>query len=164
MADLYASLRSIVDQPQKLFQIILRVLKYLSLACLIFCAIGLTHAIKRIYPLWVNDAVTQGIIVGYQPTSWHQHSSTGGRVVTTQLPIVEFIVDKKPVRFIDHFGHDIQHLQATVPVIYAADQPELAIIDKDPLKNWLEVYIWLFGLICGVLGLKRFSQIRVSDL
>ncbi|TEU28674.1 DUF3592 domain-containing protein [Alkanindiges illinoisensis] len=164
MADLYASLRSIVDQPQKLFQIIFKVLKYLSLACLIFCAIGLTHAIKRVYPLWVNGAVTQGIIVAYQPTSWHQHSSTGGRVVTTQLPIVEFTVNKKPVRFTDHFGHDIQHLQATVPVIYATNKPELAIMDKGPLKNWLEVYIWLFGLLCGVLGLKRFNQIRVSDL
>lgn len=77
---------------------------------------------------------------------------------------LEFTVNKKPVRFTDHFGHDIQHLQATVPVIYATNKPELAIMDKGPLKNWLEVYIWLFGLLCGVLGLKRFNQIRVSDL
>ena len=145
----------------KTADIIFKTFKYISLAGLIFCLYGLSISIKKNYPLWVNPLYTEGTIINYKTVSWESRRAYAGSLTTptsANLPIVEFQSHEgKTIQFTDNLGHNILKKGASIPVIYAKNNPSNAVVNKGAW-GWFNTYIWLFGAIASSLGILRFNK------
>jgi hypothetical protein len=100
----------------------------------------------------------EGRIIGYQPRSFRSSrsetfSSTG------YMPVVEFSIEGRTVRFEDWLGSSVEGpLNAHVTVLYDPVKPYVAMIDR-PIWNWLPwapiSTVGLFLLSVGITGLLR---------
>lgn len=141
--------------------IIFKIFKYISLVGLIICFYGLSVSIKKSFPLWVNPMYAEGTIINYKTVSWESRRAYAGSMTTptsSNLPVIEFHSHEgKTIRFTDNLGHNILKRGASVPVIYAKDNPPNAVINKGAW-GWFDTYIWLFGFIVSLLGIHRFNK------
>jgi hypothetical protein len=117
---------------------------------------GLAGVGMLIFGLWLgaphidlmrHGARASGRIVDFKHVTWW--TSTGSSMKTTAaLPIVEFPLAGRMIRFDDWLGGRAAEFQgATVPVLYRADHPSTAMIDR-PLWNWMP---WGFAEAIGAL-------------
>lgn len=143
----------------KLAGVIFTVLKYVSLACLVYCTLGLGLSLQRNGPLWLAPLHAEGRVVGRREVSWLSTTNETTQTVSARLPLVAF-TDAQGIErtFTDRFDHGTI-LGQVVPVTYAKGNPALARIDRG-LLNGLETFIWLFGVIGGLLGTIHFSRAR----
>lgn len=145
----------------KITGLILKVLKYLCMAMFVYCLSGLAVSIKKNLPLWINPAHATGTIVDYQDASWQSYVDGTYTSISTKLPVVEFQdAENNRIRFTDNTGQN-SAIYGEVKVIYAKNAAGNAQIDKG-LLNWLDNYIWLFGTLCGLLGMTRLSNANIE--
>jgi hypothetical protein len=143
----------------KLASVIFTVLKYVALACLVYCTVGLGLSLRRNGPLWLAPLRAEGRVTGHREVSWQSTANETSQTVNARLPLVTFKdAQGIPRTFTDRFDHGTVRGQA-VPVIYAKSSPNLARIDRG-LLNGLETAIWLFGVIGGLLGTIHFPRAR----
>ena len=145
-----------LDLPE-IMKVIQNVLKYISIGIFVYCLIGLSNSLKRNYPLWANPMYAAGTIVDYREVSWVTMTEGSSIQTTTKLPVVEFHnAGNTKIKFTDSVGHNYT-VTGSVPVIYSSADSSNARIDKG-LLNWIDTYIWLFGFIGGLLGMRRFTK------
>lgn len=148
-----------LDLP-KIAATLFAVFKLLSIAGLVFCLYGLGASIHQNYPLWLDARYAEGTIVDYKEISWESRNSDGSSSPTSgKFPVVTFQDSTGALKkFTDNFAHGSSSLGAKVNVIYSPNAPDRAMVDKG-IGNWLATIIWLFGVVCSLLGIKRFSKV-----
>ena len=133
------------------FQCFLTAMMGLLLITLAYFMGGNTH-----FPLILDGVRTQGRIVDFQE---HVSRSRKGASPTAYMPIVEFKIGNKVVRFSDWLGSETNSLpDGDVPVIYDAANPTVAMIDR-PIGNWMPWSpIFIVGLFGVLLGIKNWIK------
>ncbi len=150
------------SQLKRIARLMLKGMRLLSFACLVYCGLGLWSSVERNYPLWTEPIRTNGTVIDFSDVSWQTQDNGIHFTTSTKLPIVEFKDDKnQSQRFTDRIGRDIEIYQS-VPVIYANQDSANARIDRGIL-NWFDTYIWLFGTLGGLLGVFQLSDSKVEE-
>ena len=150
------------DLP-KIVGTVLCVIRFFSIACFLYCAVGLYQSLSKSIPIWRAPRYAEGKIIENQERAWQQYQHEQYIGVTAQMPVVEFRDEANtPIRFIHNIGP--QNVQVgPVPVIYASGDPQNARINKGWM-NWLGDYIWLFGMIGSLLGVIRLTSANIKTI
>lgn len=103
--------------------------------------------------LILNGVRTQGVIVDHALHS----SSFKGSTSSSYIPIVEFTIENRVVRFSDWKGTQSPTLDR-VGIIYKSEDPAVAMIDR-PVWNWLPWGpIFLLGLLLTLVSIKNWLK------
>jgi len=117
-------------------------------------SIGIVH-----FDLIMEGTRTQGLVIAFKEEHYEARSGTGTTMRTALLPIVEFQAARKSVRFKDWKGTNGEiQLNELVPILYKANQPSVAMIDR-PVWNWMP-WAPIFGLGCFLclVGVKGWIK------
>ena len=158
MADLEVK----IDLP-KMVGVMLHILRYFSIGCFLYCAVGLYQALSKSIPVWVAPRYAEGLIVGHQERAWQQYQNPIYIGVTAQMPVVEFRDESNTtIKFIDNIGR--QNVEVgRVPVIYASGDPQNARVNRGWM-NWIDTYIWFFGMLGSLLGMIRLTSAKIKTM
>jgi hypothetical protein len=97
--------------------------------------------------LMLDGARTTGRVVGYEERLFGRSGSSTAHTLAF-MPVVEFDVAGRAVRFTDWLGSSSQAgLHERVPIIYRRVEPTVAMIDR-PVANWLP---WAPIVVVGLL-------------
>jgi len=126
------------------------------------CQIGRTHI-----SVLQGGIKTQGKIVAskIQPFSTAYPNSTRVQQGTISLPIIEFQVGDTSLRFKDWIGEDSSYsdIADPVPIIYSAENPSVAIVDR-PIVNWLSwAPIFVIGLLLVLWSIKNLYVVNFRE-
>ena len=112
------------------------------------------HIGKVHFHLITEGIRTQGTIVGSEYVHF-------GRDDTAFMPVVEFQIGNRAVRFQDWKGsHSGGGINDSVPVIYDAVDPSIAMIDR-PIWNWFPwAPLFVVGLFLVLVGVKGGLKCR----
>jgi hypothetical protein len=107
-----------------------------------------------------KGARTQGKIVGFQPVLIQTHrnpSSTGSLGRMIYLPVVEFRVNDRLVRFREQkLLPNGEGVGWSVTILYDPSDPSIAMVDRASW-NWLPwAPFFAMGFVVGLAGLKGF--------
>jgi hypothetical protein len=111
---------------------------------------------------------TQGKIVDSKMEIFTTRAGSGSTTShNAHMPIVEFQVGDRTVRFKDWLGsRSSPTLNQVVSVIYARDEPAIAMIDR-PVMNWIPwapiLAVGLFLVVVGTNGLSRSCLKEVKN-
>ena len=102
---------------------------------------------------------TGGRIVGFQQEYFR--SSSGSSSTTAYMPIVEFRVQDRVIRFEDWLAGSDSGKNTPVIVLYDPSNPSLAMIDR-PTMNWIPwAPISAVGLFLVLVALPGFFRSRM---
>jgi hypothetical protein len=147
----------------KIIGIVLHILRYFSIGCFLYCAIGLYQALSKNIPVWLAPRYAEGLVVGYQERAWQRYQDQIYIGVTARMPTVEFRDETNTtIKFIDNFGRQNMEV-GRVPVIYASSDPQNARINRGWM-NWIDAYIWLFGTLGGLLGMIQLTSAKFRTI
>jgi len=105
------------------------------------------------FHLILEGVKAQGRIVDHKQYS----SSTKGPTSISYIPIVEFQIENRIVRFTDWKGSQSTSLDP-VPIIYNSDDPSEAMIDR-PIWNWMPwAPIFFAGLFLVLVSIKNWLK------
>lgn len=153
-------MNNVSDRIGEYFPIIIKMLKYVSIAGFIYCLYGVSVGVIKNYQLWINPINTEGKIVGYKKVFIRNNFDNSSNAFGTKLPIVEFKDKKGNVnRVVGRFGDETTRKGDKVSVLYSEKDSKNSIINKGFFNNWLDIFIYLFGLIGFFLGVKRFTNL-----
>jgi Protein of unknown function (DUF3592) len=117
--------------------------------------IGRSHAL-----LLLSGTRTSGTIVALKQEQIRSLRSASF-YRTAYLPIVEYRVAGRIVRFEDWLGRGNQTVGSTVPILYDAANPSVAMIDR-PVWNWFPwgptALVGVLVLVSGTIGLVRLKR------
>ena len=105
--------------------------------------------------LLLDGIKTEGKIVEYK-----QQVFVGGNrfYSTIFMPVVEFKIGNKEVRFRDWLGNRSNSLPGEfVPVIYNSANPSIAMVDR-PVWNWIPFSIFIAGLLLVLVSIKNWIK------
>jgi Protein of unknown function (DUF3592) len=118
-------------------------------------------------PLVLHGAQTQGRVVSFRAVRRSDRSGANARLSDTDytsLPTVEFSAAGRIVRFEDWAAPSDPSVGSSVPVLYDAGNPSVAMIDRGAL-NWLP---WApcaaIGLLLALVALKGLFVFLFSSL
>jgi hypothetical protein len=128
--------------------------------CIMFVAYQIGH--KHICLL--QDGVrTQGRIAEYKDevfiTTVTNFSNTSTRQGMISLPIVEFRIEDRVIRFKDWIGRESRYVATgIVPVIYSSGDPSIAMVDR-PILNWMPwAPVFIAGLFLALVSVKNWLR------
>jgi hypothetical protein len=100
-----------------------------------------------------------GRVVGYQQHDFISSTGNSRSYTTGFLPVVEFNVNGRDVRFTDWLGSSSTgRLPDKVTVLYDVSVPSIAMIDR-PVMNWIPwAPIAAVGCFLCIVGLKGFLR------
>jgi len=104
----------------------------------------------------IRDGVrAPGVIVGYQKQYFRGSDGRVSSGTVASMPIVRFHAGGQDVKFKDWMGTNAEVLNVRVTVVYDAEKPSLAMIDR-PVWNWIPwgptLGMGLFLCLVGVRG------------
>jgi hypothetical protein len=118
---------------------------------------GLGYRIGNVQFDLIREGVrTSGRIVRFEYVTYSTTGARGARSSTSAFhPIVEFEVDGRRVRFRDRIGSASGGLNDVVPVLFSAERPSMAMIER-PFWNWIPwaptFIVGAFLLLVGAIG------------
>jgi hypothetical protein len=142
-----------------------RLLRYAFIPQLLVALVflGFTYRTgKDFVHLLRKGARTRGKIVGFQPVLFQTHrspSSTGSLGRTVYLPVVEFRVDDRLVRFREQkLLPNGEGIGWSATVLYDPSDLSIAMVDRSSW-NWFPwAPFFVIGLVVGLAGLKGFCD------
>jgi len=161
-AHLETALEVKLDLP-KIVGILLHGLRYFSIMCFAYCTVGLYQSLSRNIPVWLAPRYAEGLVVAHQERTWQQYQDQIHIDVSAQMPVVEFRDEANtPIKFTGNIGRRNVEV-GRVPVIYASSEPQNARINRGWM-NWIDTYVWLFGMLGGLLGMIRLSSANIKTM
>ena len=105
--------------------------------------------------LLLDGIKTEGKIVEYKQQVFVDSNRSYSTIF---MPVVEFKIGDKDVRFRDWLGNRSNSLPGEfVPVIYNSANPSIAMVDR-PVWNWIPFAIFTAGLLLVLVSIKNWIK------
>lgn len=105
--------------------------------------------------LLLDGIKTEGKIVEYKQQAFVDSNRSSSTIF---MPVVEFKIGDKDVRFRDWLGNRSNSLTGEfVPVIYNSANPTIAMVDR-PVWNWIPFSIFIAGLLLVLVSIKNWIK------
>ena len=105
--------------------------------------------------LLLDGIKTEGKIVEYKQQVLVDSNRSYSTVF---MPVVEFKIGDKDVRFRDWLGNRSNSLPGEfVPVIYNSANPSIAMVNR-PVWNWIPFSIFIAGLLLVLVSIKNWIK------
>ncbi len=145
-------IKSILANPQQFYRVLKSVQLILGIGLILF---SFYIGRKNVFLIWAGEPA-QGTIVGFEQVTWTGNSKNISTTRVRFLPIVQFQINDRVVKFKDVVGSISQNdLNASTTILYDSTDPESAII-KRPIMNWIPWGPMLaLGLFLVLISLRK---------